>query len=92
MSQVTSHREIEEGLERDFTRNLSSGVSLDLERLLSARHTRAQPPQHWGVYGLCEELVDLEDLTFFPEMFEVRSRIQDVAPAGYHDHVPGGQS
>ncbi|MBA2694588.1 MAG: tryptophan 2,3-dioxygenase [Actinobacteria bacterium] len=86
----------------------------------------AEPAQHWGVYELCEELVDIEDnmqfwrfhhlrtvqriigskpgtggssgvpflrraldLTFFPELYEVRSRIQDVTPAGYHDHRPG---
>jgi tryptophan 2,3-dioxygenase len=81
----------------------------------------AHPERHWGVYELCEELVDVEDnfqfwrfrhlrtveriigskggtggssgvpflrraldLTFFPELYAVRSRIQDVEPSGYH--------
>ena len=81
----------------------------------------AAPEQHWGVYEMCEELVDVEDnfqfwrfrhlktveriigskrgtggssgvpflrraldLTFFPELYAVRTRIQDVEPEGYH--------
>jgi len=81
----------------------------------------AVPEEHWGVYELCEELIDVEDnfqfwrfrhlktveriigskrgtggssgvpflrraldLTFFPELYAVRTRIQDVAPEGYH--------
>lgn len=81
--------------------------------------------EHWDEYEMCEELVDIEDnfqlwrfrhlktveriigskrgtggssgvpflrraldLTFFPELYEVRSRIQDVTPEGYHDHNP----
>lgn len=81
----------------------------------------AAPDEHWGVYELCEELIDVEDnfqfwrfrhlktveriigskrgtggssgvpflrraldLTFFPELYAVRSRIQDVTPEGYH--------
>ncbi|QDO90413.1 tryptophan 2,3-dioxygenase [Ornithinimicrobium ciconiae] len=81
----------------------------------------AAPDEHWGVYELCEELIDVEDnfqfwrfrhlktveriigskrgtggssgvpflrraldLTFFPELYSVRSRIQDVTEEGYH--------
>ena len=81
----------------------------------------AAPDEHWGVYELCEELIDVEDnfqfwrfrhlktveriigskpgtggssgvpflrralnLTFFPELYSVRSRIQDVTAKGYH--------
>lgn len=29
------------------------------------------------------------ELTFFPELYAVRSRIQDVQPEGYHDDRPG---
>ncbi len=39
-------RELEEGIERDFSRNLSYGEYLDLERVLSAQHPRSVPPRH----------------------------------------------
>ncbi|MGC5583294.1 tryptophan 2,3-dioxygenase [Ornithinimicrobium sp. W1665] len=47
---VTRHtrsvRDLEEGIEQDFSSNLSYGEYLDLERVLSAQHPRAVPPQH----------------------------------------------
>ncbi|GAA1151680.1 tryptophan 2,3-dioxygenase [Ornithinicoccus hortensis] len=41
-----STRELESGIERDFSKNLSYGEYLDLERVLSAQHPRAVPPRH----------------------------------------------
>ncbi|MGD8150155.1 tryptophan 2,3-dioxygenase [Ornithinimicrobium sp. Y1694] len=41
-----SRRDLEEGIERDFERNLSYGEYLDLDRILSAQHPRAVPPRH----------------------------------------------
>ncbi|GAA2169669.1 tryptophan 2,3-dioxygenase [Pedococcus bigeumensis] len=39
-------REIEEGVQRDFTAAMSYGDYLGLDRLLSAQHPRSQPAQH----------------------------------------------
>ncbi|MGO0575130.1 tryptophan 2,3-dioxygenase [Ornithinimicrobium panacihumi] len=41
-----SRRDLEEGIERDFERNLSYGEYLALDRVLSAQHPRAVPPRH----------------------------------------------
>ncbi|OFE14548.1 tryptophan 2,3-dioxygenase [Humibacillus sp. DSM 29435] len=41
-----SRRDLEEGIERDFTRKMSYGDYLQLDRLLSAQHPRSNPPQH----------------------------------------------
>lgn len=41
-----SRRTLEEGIERDFDRNLSYGEYLDLDRVLSAQHPRSVPPRH----------------------------------------------
>lgn len=41
-----SRRDLEEGIERDFSRNLSYGDYLDLGRVLSAQHPQAVPPRH----------------------------------------------
>lgn len=113
---MTSHREIENGIERDFTRNRTYGAYLDLDRLLSGQHTRAQPPQHNEMLFIRSDrlppalkrlarvkaiqatgsgvpfLRRALDLTFVHQLAEVRSRIQEVSPAGYHDHAPGGPS
>jgi tryptophan 2,3-dioxygenase len=111
----------QEVLDRDWTQpyRANEGVVDVLAAIYSA------PGEHWGQYEMCEELVDVEDnfqlwrfrhlrtveriigskrgtggssgvpflrraldLTFFPELYEVRSRIQDVTPEGYHDHYP----
>ncbi|GAB3262055.1 tryptophan 2,3-dioxygenase family protein [Alteromonas gracilis] len=45
-SDPRSVRDLEDGIERDFTTRLSYGAYLDLDRLLSAQHPRATPPQH----------------------------------------------
>ena len=42
----TAQRSLEEGIERDFSRNLSYGEYLDLDRVLSAQHPRSVPPRH----------------------------------------------
>ncbi|MEO5746004.1 MAG: tryptophan 2,3-dioxygenase family protein [Terracoccus sp.] len=41
-----SRRDLEEGIERDFTRKMSYGDYLQLDRLLSAQHPLSNPPQH----------------------------------------------
>ncbi len=41
-----TRRDLEEGIERDFTRKMSYGDYLQLDRLLSAQHPRSNPPQH----------------------------------------------
>ncbi|MDN5766785.1 MAG: tryptophan 2,3-dioxygenase [Humibacillus sp.] len=41
-----SRRDLEESIERDFTRKMSYGDYLQLDRLLSAQHPRSDPPQH----------------------------------------------
>jgi len=111
-----------EVLERDWSQPYTSHEGV--VEVLAAIYS--DPASHWGVYEMCEELVDIEDnfqtwrfrhlttveriigskpgtggssgvpflrraldLTFFPELYEVRSRIQDVQPPGYHDHHPG---
>ncbi|HPK13886.1 MAG TPA: tryptophan 2,3-dioxygenase, partial [Phycicoccus elongatus] len=39
-------RELEAGIESDFTEALSYGAYLDLPTLLSAQHPRSEPVQH----------------------------------------------
>ena len=41
-----SQREIEEGIQRDFSSSMSYGDYLGLDQLLSAQHPRSEPPQH----------------------------------------------
>ena len=41
-----SRRDLEGGIERDFTRKMSYGDYLQLDRLLSAQHPRSNPAQH----------------------------------------------
>ena len=41
-----SRRDLEESIERDFTRKMSYGDYLQLDRLLGAQHPRSNPPQH----------------------------------------------
>ena len=41
-----SRRDLEEGIERDFTRKMSYGDYLQLDRLLNAQHPRSNPPQY----------------------------------------------
>jgi len=41
-----ARRELEEGIQRDFTAAMSYGDYLGLDRLLTAQHPRSEPPQH----------------------------------------------
>ena len=41
-----AQRELEEGIQRDFSQSMSYGSYLDLDRLLSAQHPRSEPQQH----------------------------------------------
>ncbi|MGZ6793319.1 MAG: tryptophan 2,3-dioxygenase, partial [Mycobacteriales bacterium] len=41
-----SIRQIEEGVQRDFSAAMSYGDYLGLDQLLAAQHPRSQPPQH----------------------------------------------
>jgi tryptophan 2,3-dioxygenase len=43
---MPTHRELEEGIERDFSRAMSYGDYLDLGRILGAQHPRAVPARH----------------------------------------------
>jgi len=42
----TSQRDLEPGVQRDFSRSMSYGDYLALDQLLSAQHPRSQPAQH----------------------------------------------
>jgi tryptophan 2,3-dioxygenase len=46
VSDTTNQRDLEEGIERDFSRQMSYGDYLMLDRLLSAQRPRSDPPQH----------------------------------------------
>ncbi len=41
-----ARRTLEEGISTDFSTAMSYGAYLDLDTLLSAQHTRSEPPQH----------------------------------------------
>ena len=43
---ATNQRDLEPGLQRDFSRSMSYGDYLALDQLLSAQHVRSEPPQH----------------------------------------------
>lgn len=43
---MANQREIESGVQRDFSRSMSYGDYLGLDELLSAQHPRSEPPQH----------------------------------------------
>lgn len=45
-SDARVQRELEQGIQRDFSASMSYGAYLDLDRLLSAQHPRSAPPQH----------------------------------------------
>ena len=46
MSDATNERPLEEGIERDFSRQMSYGDYLQLDTLLSAQRPLSDPPQH----------------------------------------------
>jgi tryptophan 2,3-dioxygenase len=46
VSDATSQRPLEEGIERDFSTQMSYGDYLMLDRLLSAQRPQSRPPQH----------------------------------------------
>ncbi|WP_426246388.1 tryptophan 2,3-dioxygenase [Nocardioides sp. LHG3406-4] len=46
MGEEKSHRELEEGIQRDFSRDMSYGDYLRLDLLLSAQEPQSEPPQH----------------------------------------------
>jgi len=43
---ATNQRDFEDGIERDFSRQMSYGDSLQLDLLLSAQRPLSDPPQH----------------------------------------------
>jgi tryptophan 2,3-dioxygenase len=43
---VRSIRQIEEGVQRDFSQSMSYGSYLGLDQLLASQHPRSEPPQH----------------------------------------------
>ena len=46
MSDATNQRDLEEGIERDFSRQMSYGDYLQLDLLPSAQRPLSDPPQH----------------------------------------------
>ncbi|TQJ51811.1 tryptophan 2,3-dioxygenase [Phycicoccus sp. SLBN-51] len=77
-------RELEEGIQRDFSASMSYGAYLDLDRLLSAQHPRSVPPQHDELLFIVQHQV--AELWLKLMLHELRSArvlltTDDLAPA-----------
>ncbi|SES42588.1 tryptophan 2,3-dioxygenase [Pedococcus cremeus] len=77
-------RELEEGIQRDFSASMSYGSYLDLDRLLSAQHPRSVPPQHDELLFIVQHQV--AELWLKLMLHELRSArvlltTDDLAPA-----------
>ncbi len=81
---VTSKRDLEEGIERDFSRRMSYGDYLRLDRLLSAQEPMSDPPQHDELLFIIQH--QTSELWLKLLIHELRSarvllRADDLAPA-----------
>lgn len=83
-SEARVQRELEEGIQRDFSASMSYGSYLDLDRLLSAQHPRSVPPQHDELLFIVQHQV--AELWLKLMLHELRSArvlltTDDLAPA-----------
>ena len=83
-SETRVQRELEEGIQRDFSASMSYGSYLDLDRLLSAQHPRSVPPQHDELLFIVQHQV--AELWLKLMLHELRSArvlltTDDLAPA-----------
>ncbi|HEU5144891.1 MAG TPA: tryptophan 2,3-dioxygenase [Dermatophilaceae bacterium] len=79
-----SQRELEEGIERDFSRKMSYGDYLCLDQLLSAQRPLSEPPQHDELLFIIQH--QTSELWLKLMVHELRSardllRTDDLAPA-----------
>ena len=79
-----SQREIEEGIQRDFSSSMSYGDYLGLDQLLSAQHPRSEPPQHDELLFIVQhQVAELWLKLLLHELRSARSLMasDDLAPA-----------
>ena len=77
-------RELEEGVQRDFSKAMSYGDYLGLDQLLSAQHPRSQPPQHDELLFIIQhQTSELWLKLMLHELRSARSLVaaDDLAPA-----------
>ena len=83
-SDARSQRELEEGIQRDFSSSMSYGSYLDLDRLLSAQHPRSTPPQHDELLFIVQhQVAELWLKLMLHELRSARALLttDDLAPA-----------
>jgi tryptophan 2,3-dioxygenase len=79
-----SQRELEEGIQRDFSSSMSYGHYLGLDQLLSAQHPRSEPPQHDELLFIVQhQVAELWLKLLLHELRSARSLMasDDLAPA-----------
>jgi tryptophan 2,3-dioxygenase len=84
VSETTNERPLEEGIERDFSRQMSYGDYLHLETLLSAQQPLSDPPQHDELLFIIQhQTTELWLKLMVHELRSARSLLatDDLAPA-----------
>ena len=84
MSDATNERPLEDGIERDFSRQMSYGDYLRLDRLLSAQVPLSDPPQHDELLFIIQhQTTELWLKLMVHELRSARSLLatDDLAPA-----------
>jgi tryptophan 2,3-dioxygenase len=84
VSDATNERPLEEGIERDFSRQMSYGDYLRLDRLLSAQEPLSDPPQHDELLFIVQhQTTELWLKLMVHELRSARSLLanDDLAPA-----------
>src|SRR5690242_4122215 len=79
-----SVRQIEEGVQRDFTQSMSYGSYLGLDQLLASQHPRSAPPQHDELLFIIQhQTSELWLKLMIHELRSARSLLRDdeLAPA-----------